>query len=108
MSANLWIIFDLLPTGPVMDAGYKLKRALKGISPEAGARSLPALEAALEQHRDGEITLTEGLALWLRALDVAPEVKAEVEAFLAVAEKHPKAIANALEPVMDDIDELIG
>lgn len=103
-----WLIFDLLPTGPVLDAGMALKKSLRRVSASAATRSLPALKAAVARFENEEITLVEGLGEWLRALDVDTDTKAQIESFITVAMAHPKAVERALEPVLEDLDSFIG
>lgn len=104
---DVWIIFDLLPTGPVYDAGQPLRKALQRVPPAVALASLPALKAAVESFEAEDITLVEGLGQWLRALDVSDDVKAQIDSFLTIAQQHPKAIERALAPVLDDLDTFL-
>lgn len=102
-----WLIFDLLPEGPVFDAGKRLRAALERVPQSVAVESIPKLKAAVQRVEAGDVTLVDGLGEWLLALRVDPSVRTEVESFLAVAKQHQRAVRNALEPLIDDIDDFL-
>lgn len=107
---NPWMLFDLLPSGPVEDASKKLRKALAR-APESAARdSIPKLRELIASLEDGDVTLVEGLGVWLRSLRVDAAVKAEIEVFLGVCEQHADAVTLALEPALDPdiLRDLLG
>lgn len=105
---NVWMIFDLLPEGPVFDAGKKLRAALQRVPPSVAAESVPALRAVARRVEDDEVTIADGLGEWLLTLRVDPSIKAEIESFLAVAKRHQSAVQNALEPLLEDIEDFLS
>lgn len=105
---DVWMVFDLLPTGPVEAAGRRLRTALKAVPPEVAGKSVPKLTEVLDRVDAGEVTVAQGLAEWLYSLDVPDRVKGEIGNFVSVVEAHPRAVEAALAPVLGDIRTLLG
>jgi len=97
------LIFGLLPVGPLADAGGVLEHALQDVSASAWRESLPALHAGVEGFKRGDITLSDGVAAWLRSLTLDATQLHAVQTFVAVAHRHNRALERALVPVLDDV-----
>lgn len=102
-----WMIFDLLPEGPVYDAGKKLRAALQRVPASVATESIPKLRAVARRVEAGEVDITAGLGEWLLSLRTDAGVKKEIETFLAVAQQHQRAVQNALEPLLEDLDDFL-